>query len=345
MTEVPGLDVGGLSDWLRRAHPELAADTLDVQVIAGGKSNLTYRVDGPRIPLVLRRPPLGHVLSSAHDMRREHRVISALQGRGAGSVPSTSWTTPRRGGSPARLLRDGVRRRCRPRASEAERAYTGAGLRAVSVELAETPGRPARCRPGIVGWPTSAAATGSSTASCDLARQCEASRSRELPRSTPCRTASPIACPHRALGIVHGDYRLDNALVAGSGETARIAAISTGRCRRSAIPYMDLGMFGLYWESAHSRARAGALPSAIDPAAGYPSFDELVEAYAARAGIAVPDLSWYGAFAAYKLGVIAEGIHFRFSHGETVGAGFDRIGALVEPIAAEGLRQLGAGRH
>ena len=78
---------------------------------------------------------------------------------------------------------------------------------------------------------------------------------------------------------------------------------------------------------------------------GYPSFGELVDAYSARAGIGAPDLSWYGAFAAYKLGVIAEGIHFRFSRGETVGAGFDRIGALVEPIAGEGLRQLGSGRR
>ena len=76
--ELPGLDVAGLTRWLRGAHPALAGDALTARVIAGGRSNLTYAVDGATLPLIVRRPPLGHVLSSAHDMRREHRVISAL---------------------------------------------------------------------------------------------------------------------------------------------------------------------------------------------------------------------------------------------------------------------------
>ena len=101
-------------------------------------------------------------------------------------------------------------------------------------------------------------------------------------------------------------------------------------------------MFGLYWEIGELPGIGGAMPSAVDRAAGYPGFDELVDVYAARAGIARPALGWYRAFAAYKLGVIAEGIHFRYSRGETVGEGFDRIGALVEPIAAEGLARLAA---
>ena len=81
-------------------------------------------------------------------------------------------------------------------------------------------------------------------------------------------------------------------------------------------------------------------PSAVDPAAGYPEFDELVDAYSARLGSSVPELGWYRAFAAYKLAVILEGIHFRFLGGDTVGEGFDRIGALVAPLADEGLAQL-----
>ena len=116
MTDVPGLDVAGLAAWIDRVHPELSpapapepepdhdadpepdhdanADPepdapaarradgsgITAAVIEGGRSNLTYRIEGARRPLILRRPPLGHVLSSAHDMRREHRVISALGG-------------------------------------------------------------------------------------------------------------------------------------------------------------------------------------------------------------------------------------------------------------------------
>ena len=103
MTETPGLDVAGLTGWLQRAHPDLAGGDLEAHVIAGGKSNLTYRIDGARIPLVLRRPPLGHVLASAHDMHREHRVISALRDCAGARfrARSTSSTTPRRPRSPA----------------------------------------------------------------------------------------------------------------------------------------------------------------------------------------------------------------------------------------------------
>jgi aminoglycoside phosphotransferase (APT) family kinase protein len=143
---------------------------------------------------------------------------------------------------------------------------------------------------------------------------------------------------------VHGDYRLDNAIVAGGGESAEIAAILDWEMSTIGDPLVDLGMFGLYWNVAALPGGAAALPSAVDPAAGYPSFGELVDAYAATAGIPMPDLRWYGAFGAYKLAVIAEGIHYRFSRGETVGGGFDRIGSLVEPIAAEGLRQLAGSR-
>src|SRR5688500_4327275 len=80
MTELPGLDVAELTAWLAEAHPDLADAPLTASIIAGGRSNLTYAVDGARVPLIVRRPPLGHVLSSAHDMGREHRVISALAG-------------------------------------------------------------------------------------------------------------------------------------------------------------------------------------------------------------------------------------------------------------------------
>ena len=64
----------------RRRASRARRRAADGSVIAGGRSNLTYAIDGARVPLILRRPPLGHVLSSAHDMRREHRVISALAG-------------------------------------------------------------------------------------------------------------------------------------------------------------------------------------------------------------------------------------------------------------------------
>ena len=78
-TPVPGIDIGPVTAWLE-ANVAGARGPFEFEVIAGGHSNLTFKVtgaDGTRY--VLRRPPLGHVLASAHDMGREHRIISGLQ--------------------------------------------------------------------------------------------------------------------------------------------------------------------------------------------------------------------------------------------------------------------------
>ena len=99
-------------------------------------------------------------------------------------------------------------------------------------------------------------------------------------------------------------------------------------------------MLGLYWDIRRIAPLDGVTASAVDPAAGYPEFAELADAYAARAGSALPDLSWYRAFAAYKLAVILEGVHYRYRAGETVGEGFDAIGAMVLPLADDGLARL-----
>jgi aminoglycoside phosphotransferase (APT) family kinase protein len=77
----PGLDVGALADFLSAASPGLIRNPLDAVLITGGRSNLTYGIrDADGRELIVRRPPLGHVLATAHDMAREYRVITALEG-------------------------------------------------------------------------------------------------------------------------------------------------------------------------------------------------------------------------------------------------------------------------
>src|SRR5579875_2624765 len=80
MDELPGVDLGALTRWLDRERPGLRSGELTGEVIAGGKSNLTYRIADGSSTWALRRPPLAHVLPTAHDMAREFRVISALAG-------------------------------------------------------------------------------------------------------------------------------------------------------------------------------------------------------------------------------------------------------------------------
>ena len=343
MTEVPGLDVAGLTAWLAETHPELVDGPVEASVIAGGRSNLTYAVDGTRTPLIVRRPPLGHVLSSAHDMRREHRVISALAGT-AVPVPRTVDVVDDTDGRPRhrhRVLRHGAlpRASCSPARRRTPR-YTAAGLRGLSVDLVRCLADLHAVDPADVGLADFGRPDGYLDRQLSTwRRQLDASRSRDTPALDALQESLADGMPHSSrTGIVHGDFRLDNALVVGDADEPRISAILDWEMATLGDPFVDLGIFALYWDIADlPGGSAGAVPSAVDPAAGYPTFDELVEVYAQRAGIGIPDLRWYRAFAAYKLAVILEGIHYRYQAGDTVGEGFDRMGALVEPLAQKGL--------
>ncbi|GAA1983582.1 phosphotransferase family protein [Microbacterium pumilum] len=342
MTEVPGLDVAGLTTWLADAHPALADRPLTAQVIAGGRSNLTYAVEGAHLSLIVRRPPLGHVLSSAHDMRREHRVISALADSGvpvptavdivddteASRVTGTVFFVMER--APGEVL-----------AHAAQNArYSSRGIRSLSLELMGHLAALHAVDPAAVGLEDFGRPDGYLFRQLTTwRRQLDASRSRETPSLDALQETLSARMPESGRSaIVHGDFRLDNALVVGEADSPHISAILDWEMATLGDPFVDLGIFALYWDIANLPAgSAGAVPSAVDPAAGYPSFDELVEVYAEKAGIGIPDLRWYRAFAAYKLAVILEGIHYRYQAGDTVGAGFDRMGALVEPLARKGL--------
>jgi len=342
MTEVPGLDVAGLSAWLADVHPELAGAPLTASVIAGGRSNLTYAIDGARVPLILRRPPLGHVLSSAHDMRREHRVISALADTAVPvpvAVDVVDDTADARITGTVFFVMERAPGEVLARPAQNAR-YTPEGLRALSVELVEHLADLHAVDPAAVGLEDFGRPDGYLPRQLSTwRRQLDASRSRETPSLEALQNSLTDGMPASGRsGIVHGDFRLDNALVVGGADDPHISAILDWEMATLGDPFVDLGIFALYWDIASLPGGfAGAVPSAVDPAAGYPAFDELVEVYAQRAGTGVPDLRWYRAFAAYKLAVILEGIHFRFQAGDTVGSGFDRMGALVEPLARKGL--------
>lgn len=341
---LPGLDVARLDTWLRRAHPDLATDEpLRAALLAGGRSNLTYRVDGARLPLVLRRPPLGHVQETAHDMAREHRVIHALGGT-AVPVPATVDLVDDTDGSagtgtPFFVMEHVEGEVLRDPAQNA--AWSPDELRALSLELAELLAELHTLDPASVGLGDLGRPDGYLERQLRRwRRQYDGSRSRDLPALDALQERLRERVPATArTGLVHGDYRLDNALVSRAGG-AHVAAVLDWEMATLGDVAVDLGMLGLYWDIRRIAPPDGPTASAVDPAAGYPEFAELADAYAARSGASVPGLSWYRAFAAYKLAVILEGVHFRYRAGETVGEGFDAIGALVLPLADEGLARL-----
>ena len=348
--EPRGLFTSVLDAWLRAEHPELVGESaLEATLITGGRSNLTYRLVGGPAPLVLRRPPLGHVLASAHDMAREFRVISALGGSTVpvpGAVLYRDDTDGTAGvGTPFYLMGfvDG-----QVLSSPAANApFAPAQLRALSLDLVSTLAGLHSIDPVSVGLEDFGRAAG--YLERQLRRwgeQYDKSRNRELTELDALQAALRTGVPTTVSStLVHGDFRLDNAIVRVDADgRPRIAAILDWEMATIGDSFTDLGLLGLYWDIRSISAGAAAVAaSAVDPEAGYPSFAEMLDAYAAARGIPVPELSWYLAFAAYKLAIILEGIHFRFRAGETVGPGFDTIGGLVTPLAEAGLRSL-AGR-
>ena len=348
--EPRGLSTSALEAWLRAEHPQLVGESgLDATLITGGRSNLTYRVLGGPAPLVLRRPPLGHVLASAHDMAREFRVISALGGSTVPVPEALLYRDDTDGtagvGMPFYLMGfvDGQVLS----SPAANAAFRPDQLGTLSLDLVATLAELHSLDPSTVGLEDFGRASG--YLERQLRRwgeQYDKSRNRELPQLDALQTALRENVPITvSSSLVHGDFRLDNAIVRVDADgRPRIAAILDWEMATIGDSFTDLGLLGLYWDIRSISEQAAAVAaSAVDPAAGYPTFAELLDAYAAARGTPVPELSWYLAFAAYKLAIILEGIHLRFQAGETVGPGFDTIGGLVTPLAQAGLHSLTEG--
>jgi aminoglycoside phosphotransferase (APT) family kinase protein len=333
----PGLDLAALHAHLRAARPDLATGPLSATLVEGGRSNLTYRVSDGSTAFVLRRPPLGHVLATAHDMAREHRVMSALaDGPVPVPRPLLLCTDESVVGSPFYLMElvDGVVLRDAGDLAGLDHSDLTtlgehlvdvlADLHGVDVEatgLADF-GRPqGYLERQVRRW----------------GRQLDASRSRDLAGADALREALASAVPGSGPPtVLHGDYRLDNVMVDRS-DRGRIVAVLDWEMATLGDPLADLGLLVVYRTRP---AVAGDPVSDTMTAPGFPSADDLVARYAGRTGADVSALGWYVALGCFKLAVILEGIHYRFARGGTVGAGFDRIGDLVEPLLGSGLDAL-----
>ena len=162
--------------------------------------------------------------------------------------------------------------------------------------------------------------------------------------STTCRNASPSACP-TTRAQQHRARRLPARQRARRRRRSpRITAILDWEMATLGDPAVDLGMLGLYWHIRDDRrAAAASRPARSTRPPATPSSTSWSTPTARACGSSVPELGWYRAFAAYKLAVILEGIHFRFLAGDTVGEGFDRIGALVDAARRRRPRAAGGG--
>ncbi|WP_439654381.1 phosphotransferase family protein [Streptacidiphilus carbonis] len=335
--DLPGLDLGRLRDHLDRVRPALVEGSLAAELIGGGKSNLTYRLHDDRHRWVLRRPPLGHVLATAHDMSREYQVIAALAGSSV-PVPGVHLlcTDAEVLGAPFYLMDEVPGRVYRFAEDSADLGPERA--RALSYRLVDVLAELHAVDPSAVGLAEFGRPEGYLERQVSRwFRQFEASRSREIPGADELqrRLGRRVPASQRP-AIVHGDYRLDNTVIADDDS---VAAVLDWEMATLGDPLADVGLMKVYWDVSRDLP-GNPVAGAVSAEAGFPPMDDLLDRYAGRTGLDLAPLPWYTAFAGYKLAVIAEGIHFRYTQGKTVGEGFSHVGDMVAPLVSSALETL-----
>jgi aminoglycoside phosphotransferase (APT) family kinase protein len=354
-----------LEGWLN-ANLEQPVRLTGIQMIAGGRSNLTYRLtvaapepaapsapDAPSAPgapsgaqtrlLVLRRPPLGHVLPTAHDMSREFRVLTGLAGtRVPVARPLAICQDAEVIGAPFYVMEHVPGVVLRTRGDTASLAPD---------QAAELSGCLAEMLAAIHGVDVAAAGlSGLGRGAGYLRRQLdrwqrqwELSKTREVPGydELVARLAAALP-PDGEVTLVHGDFRLDNVLVTISPRP-RITAVVDWEMATLGDPLADLGLTLVYWTDpgeegwlAPAGQPAGTRAVTTDATAspGFLTRDEFAAEYASRTGRDISRIGYYMAFGYFKLAVVLEGIHARYQQGKTVGEGFEQEGLAVPPLVA-----------
>jgi aminoglycoside phosphotransferase (APT) family kinase protein len=312
MSEPPGINSERVGAWLER-HVDGSVGPFSYDVIAGGHSNLTYRVTGSNgRRYVLRRPPLGHVLASAHDMGREHRILAALRGSNV-PVPTVRGMCDDAdvNGAPFYVMDfvDGVVVRDR---ATAEHALTPDARANASRSLVDTMAHLHAVDLDAVGLSDLARHEGY------IARQLKRwygqwnqQKTRELPTVDRVHDALAERVPEQGpASIVHGDYRLDNCMVSTAGDV--VAVLDWEICTLG-DPLADLGLLSVYWTGPDDAPSAWSGGGTTAP--GFWNRDRLVARYAEVSGRDVSGIGFYVAFAYWKLACILEGVYARYLGG------------------------------
>jgi len=314
-----------------------------VALIPGGMSNLTYRVWSDAGEVILRRPPLGHVLPTAHDMGREYRVLSALHGT-AVPVPRTLLLGSEDSelGVQFYVMERAVGHICRDRLPPGY-AETAVERAAVGEALVEVLATLHAIDPEAVGLREFGRPEGFIERQVRRwSQQWERSKTAELPALDDLRDALASSLPAAAqTSIVHGDYRLDNTMLhpARPGE---IVAVLDWELSTLGDPLTDLATLLAYWSEEDDDEvliRARLCPP-VTAASGFPGRADVIHRYAELTGFDVSGIGWYAAFAFFKLAIICQGIVARVAGGAMLGPGFDLPEGIVEALVDAGRRQL-----
>jgi aminoglycoside phosphotransferase (APT) family kinase protein len=339
VTTVPAgaLDVAALRRWMTGNAGADGSAALDVELAPGGRSNLTFFVSQGERQWVLRRPPLGPVLPSAHDMRREVKVLRALRDTEV-PVPRVQAFCPEDGviGAPFYLM-DRVPGTVVRGAAD----ILGLGR----PELAELADQLVQVLARIhsVDWRAVGLADHGRSAGFlerQLARwtqQWQRSTTRELPEMDLLLSRLAATMPQaRPPTLVHGDFRLDNVLFA-LHPTPAPTAVLDWELSTIGDPLTDVGLLMVYWPDPSDPLPPPSVAPQLGSGTPLPSRAELAARYCEATGLDLSHLGFYVMFGFFKLAVILEGLHRRYASGRAVGDGFDRVGAEVPQLVDRAL--------
>jgi aminoglycoside phosphotransferase (APT) family kinase protein len=313
------LSLATLAAWLNERFPDQDAATLVVEQFPGGHSNLTYLLRWGGRELVLRRPPVGASVKSAHDMGREHRVLSRLHPYYPKAPRAlAACDDPAVAGAPFFLMErvQGVILRRSPALPPARlRAVAEAAVDALAelhavdfaaAGLAEL-GRPA----GYTGRQVSGWTERWQRAATDPVPEVEdaaAWLAGHLPRRSPAAEAAGAA-------LLHNDFKHDNLVLAE--DLAAITAVLDWEMATVGEPLMDLGTSLGYWLDPDDEEALRLLPVGVTALPGNLSRREVVERYAGATGRDVSEILFYYVFGLLKIAVIAQQIYRRYRSGLT----------------------------
>ena len=299
MSDLLGIEVGKVTVWMER-HINGVRGPLVFELIAGGHSNLTYRVaDSTGRVMVLRRPPMGHLLASAHDMSREFRIIDALAHTEVPVAPALGLCEDATvNGAPFYVMGfvDGLVIRNPEQA--AAHFSMDARLRA-SESLVDTLARIHSVDPVAVGLGT--LGRHDAYIARQLKRwygQWEQSKTRELPEVDDTFQLLSERIPDQVgVSIVHGDYRLDNCI---AGPDGLIRAVLDWEISTLGDALADAGLLYVYW-GIDGGSQEAALPTAPTSLNGFFDRDAAMTRYGAASGRDMSHIDFYIAFGFWKM--------------------------------------------
>jgi aminoglycoside phosphotransferase (APT) family kinase protein len=327
-----GIDRAGVEAWFGEHVPGVQLP-LTFDRISGGHSNLTYGVrDAAGNRWALRRPPLGKRLGSAHDMGREHRVVSALAETPVPVAPVAGFCEDESVNEAPFYVMEFVEGPILRGLAEADAFPDEADRRAIGERVVDTLVDIHAVDPDAVGLG-------------DLGRkedyvarqlhrwqgQWEKSKTRELPAIDAVHKRLAARIPEQGPAtIVHGDYRLDNMILTPAGE---VAAVVDWELCTLGDPLADVGLLMVYWPEAGEETIALGQPATLAP--GFPKREELKARYAERSGRDLSQLDFFVALGYWKLAIILEGVYARYAAGQygKVDPGIEAFARLVERLA------------